>query len=415
MRKLIGVFLVLTLTISCQEIKRDKDINAKEEKALNDLIQFFNKYAYREDLGTYLSEINNEGHRVSDNVYNVALSRMIYGLSYASYIDDTYLEKAILASEFQIENLISSDSVGYFFLSFYNVNSGEKGSAKELDVWQQAYGLCGLTELYRQQPNENLLSKIHLYHDGFIKRFYDSSTGGFYGNCNLEKGVVKGSKSLQSLMYPITAYMENLWIADTANRYKYEPYIKEVLEIAYENVWDKELEWVNIKFDDEWQPCEHQSNDTPCASVTPGHNFQFSSLLLRTQNWSFLSDDLKSKYYEKGMDILGSTLRKSIFLDNNYSQGFYSQVNPRTNEIEDERKTWWQHSEALIAMSLSGDSYEKEMAELQWFYFQKFQDNKNGGEYFFLDKFNHPQKKENKGSIGKSIYHTTELIRYLKK
>ena len=115
------------------------------------------------------------------------------------------------------------------------------------------------------------------------------------------------------------------------------------------------------------------------------------------------------------MEVLNTTLDKPIFPNKDLSQGFYSQVNPVTNEVEDRRKTWWQHCEALIALSLADDEFSVKSGNLEKFYFETFPDRKNGGEFFFVDESNVPQMDELKGSIGKSAYHTIEMIRFLTK
>jgi len=418
--KKILIFNLLILIISCKysnNLHRNKAtvFGEKHEKAINNLLAFFQKNAYKADLEVYFSDIDNIGQIVSNKVYNVALSRLIYGFSFASAIDNSNLNKAKNAANFQMNNLIGQDSIGSYFISFIDVPSYTIDSSLNMDIWQQGYGLCGLSELYRNDGEADLLSKIHRYHNDFVKRFHDDINGGFYGNYNNKDGKVSGSKSLQSLMYPITAYMENLWSADAANRNKYEPYLKENLRIAYDSGWNRKLGWVNIKFDDAWQPCEHPSAEKPCFTVAPGHNFQFASLLLRTKNWDFLTPEEQTKYQKLGIEILTTTLKKQIYPKDNLSQGFYSEVNPVNNKIIDKRKTWWQHCEALIALSLADRKFEKELKELEQFYFNSFPDKENGGEFFYIDENNIPQADEKKGNIGKSTYHTVEMIRFLNK
>lgn len=389
------------------------DINTNHKTALENLLDFYIQNAYQSELGAFLSDINNEGNVVSGKIYNVALSRLIYGLSFSSSISDSNMSYAEKASQFQLSHLTAKDSLGGYFVSYYDTELNKRDNSIQLDIWQQAYGLCGLSELYRQESSEKLLANIHEYHNGFTNRFHDEKHGGFYGNYNMLHGKVSGSKSLQSLMYPITAYMENLWIADTANRHKYEPYLKENLEIIFNHAWNKELGWVNIKFDDAWTPCTHPSAEKPCFTVSPGHNYQLASLFLRTKNWHFLNTEEKAKYKTLGFEIIETTLSKRINKEKDLSQGFYSEVNPLNNTIIDDRKTWWQHCEALIALSLSDGAYNTELAILEKFYFEAFTDNKHGGEFFYIDANNVPQTDEMKGNIGKSTYHTTEMIRYL--
>ncbi len=408
------IIVVLSLFVSCTETSR-KNINPKsKDEEIKSLLDFFINNAYQSELGTYYSEVNNTGEVVSGKVFNVALSRLIYGLSYSSIIDSSNLKKAQEAANFQMDKLIAKDSLGPYFVSFFDLRTNMPDSSLNLDIWQQAYGLCGLSELYRNSPNEDLLSRIHQFHDSFLKRFYDDKNGGVFGNYEKNEKV-EGSKTLQSLIYPITAYMENLWSADTANRYKYEPYLKENIRIAFEKGWNKDLGWVNTKFDDNWNPCQDLSPDSTCFNVTPGHNFQFASVLLRARHWDFLTKEEQMQYRKLGMDILITTLNKSIFPVNDLSQGFYSEVNRVTNEVMDKRKTWWQHCEALIALSLTDDKFEVKSENLKKFYFNTFPDRNNGGEFFFVDENNIPQIDELKGSIGKSAYHTIEMIRFLEK
>ena len=97
------------------------------------------------------------------------------------------------------------------------------------------------------------------------------------------------------------------------------------------------------------------------------------------------------------------------------SQGFYSEVNPVNNEVTDKRKTWWQHCEALVAFSLADNKFKIKAKNLENFYFNTFLDNENGGEFFFVNELNIPQTDELKGSIGKSAYHTIEMIKFLNK
>nr|WP_320153923.1 AGE family epimerase/isomerase [uncultured Draconibacterium sp.] len=389
----------------------EKHLPNNYAKTVESLFGFFDEHAFDSTSMVYYSEVDNNGSVVSDKIYTVALSRMIYGLSYTSKFYPDNLIKAKKSIEFQLNNLIGTDSIGAYSISY--VDKGKASEAIQLDIWQQAYGLCGLTEFYRNNPDDDLLSTIHKLHDAFVTRFYDIRSGGFYGAYDLKVGQVSGSKSLQSLVYPITAYMANLWGVDSLHREKYEPMLAECLEILHKAGWNKQTNWVNLKFDDLWNVLESADDDNSNVPVFPGHNFQLASLFLRTKSWDFLSNDRKEEYANMAHQILDATFQKSIFEKGKVRNGIYSQVDSETDEVLDTRKTWWQHCEAVLALSLCEDNYQEEKKQLEEFFFSSFPDFENGGEYFYLDKNDKPITNELKGSIGKSAYHTIEMIRFL--
>ncbi|OHX64422.1 hypothetical protein NH26_22800 [Flammeovirga pacifica] len=376
-----------------------------------ELISFFNNNAWNKTKATFYSEIDNEGKVVSDKIFTVASSRLIYGLAYASQLEQPLLERAKNVAAYQKAHLIGKDDEGAFSYSYIENNKVEIPT--QLDVWQQAYGLCGLSELYRQTKDPSLLVTIHELHDGFIGRFKDNENKGLWGDYKIGEGGISSSKSLQSLMYPLTAYMINLWEADRTNKEKYEHQIAENIELLYSIAWNEETQWVNVKFNDDWSVRKTSTGEYDFM-VTPGHNFQLSALLLRTSKFDFLSDDNKEKYQELGKKILEITLEKNyLFADGKIENGFYSEVNPNMNEVLDKRKTWWQHAEAIIALSLYKEKYTVEQGLLENYFFDTFYDKEFGGEYFYVSEKDVPITTEHKGSIGKSTYHTIEMIRIL--
>ena len=407
------IVLALLLLAGCGTVEKEQveeKLSDTQAKTIENLIGFFDDNAWDSTRMVYYSDLDNTGNVLSERVYTVALSRMMYGLAYSSKYYTENLQKANNLVDFQFKYLIGKDSVGDYSVSF--MEGMFPDFSNELDVWQQAYGLCGLTELYRTQPSYKLLVQINELHDAFIARFHDKENGGFWGAYNILTGPVNDSKSLQSLMYPLTAYMVNLWSADTANRTKYEPYIMENMDLLYQNGWDREIGWVNVKFDDEWNGCRNAVPKFPCYTVAPGHNFQLAALLLRASKFPFLEKGKQKDYRETGLEIIKTTLEKPIFDSVGIGNGFFSEMNPLTDETVDKSKTWWQHTEAIIALSLCDGKYAKEQAQLEHFFYTSFPDFENKGEFFFLYEDNQPFTDEQKGSIGKSAYHTVEMIRF---
>ena len=377
---------------------------------MGNLIAFYTENGLDPRTGAYFSEIDNRGKVVSDKIYTVALSRLIYAMAYSSEFFPQNLPKARAAVDFQLNNMLGEDEFGPYFLSWFSETHPDVG--KELDIWQQAYGLCGLVELYRQTKDASLLLKIHQLHIALVKRFQDKQSKGFVAHYTVGEGQEKDSKSLQSLMYPITAYLVNLWLADESNRSQYQPLLEEHIRMLASIGWDHSTGWVNVKFDENWQACKHEP-DNICNTVSPGHNFQLAALFLRASHWPFVSEKHQRAYRTLGESIVDVTLDKFIYNEQGIQGGFARAYNPLTNQSEDRRKSWWQHCEALIALSLANNQNEKRDKLLN-FFMNHFFDRQFGGEYFLLDAKNQPHINELKGSIGKSAYHTTEMIRFMR-
>lgn len=411
MRTKAPFVILLLLLVSCSQKPPTLELKRSENsvRAMGQLIDFYSRNAFESSSGAYYSEVDNEGRVLSDKVYTVALSRLIYGLAYSSAHFPENLTKAQRALEYQLEHMLAEDEFGPYFLSW--VTPTKKSGSTHIDIWQQAYGLCGMVELYRQTQDKALLVQIHRLHSALVRRFQDQTHQGFYGQYELGVGPVPGSKSLQSLMYPITAYLANLWLADEAHRALYQPILKEHVELLYGVGWDHELEWVNVKFSDSWKACEN-SLETICSTVSPGHNFQLAALLLRASDWPFMPKQQRRSLSKRGKSIVAATLNKPIYGPQGVQGGFAQTFNPLTQSATDTRKAWWQHCEAIIALSLI-EGRESMRDELAQYFFSHFQDSKFGGEYFLLDTNDRPITSDPKGSMGKSAYHTIEMIRFL--
>ncbi|WP_075602136.1 AGE family epimerase/isomerase [Saccharicrinis aurantiacus] len=404
MKNIFLVLIVAVLLISCTSEQKFTQAFFKEDMARS--LSFFDK-AYDGSKMTYYSEIDFKGQVISSKIYTVALSRLIYGLAFSAHYYPENIDRALSISQFQLNNMIGEESgVSYFKPEF---PTGAKEIPNKLDIWQQAYGLCGLTELYRQTNDTLLLSKLRTYHKSLVKRFRDSINGGFFGEVQFNGEAISGTKTIQSLMYPLTAYLINLREADVYNRNEYESILEEHLSIAYQKVWNSSTSWVNVKFDDDWNPID---TDSASAFVTAGHNFQFAALMLRAGEWSFLKDSTRFNYQKLGEKVIAETVQKNIWKNQLIEHGFYAGFNPHTNKGLDDNRTWWQHCEAIIALTLCGDKYKAELNQLLQFYYSNFIDTQYGGEIFNIDANGNPVN-ENKGQKGKSVYHHIEMLRFL--
>lgn len=403
-KRTLLILMPFAMMLNAQVYKQSLALDLKQD--LQRSIDFF-KPAYDSIAGVYYSELSYDGKIISEKIHTVALSRMIYGLSYSSQFNIKNIAIAKKCVQYQLNHMLDKVGVDLYFVP--EVENTKAPIVSSLDVWQQAYGLCGLTEYYRVSKDSIVRNKIQQLHSAFCTRFRDSINGGFYGNYVIGEGPVKGSKSIQSLMYPLTAYIINLWEADEQNRSSYETILKENIEIAYNRVWNDSLEWVNVKFDDKWNA---QYTNQENAFVTVGHNFQFAALLLRASKWSFIVPLDQKKYRTLGEKVVDVTLKKSIWHNGIIAEGFYAGFNPLSNKLKDNNRTWWQHSEAVIALSLCNSKYKSELEALINFYFKNFIDTTYGGEIFNITDKGEPVI-EPKGQKGKSIYHHTEMLRFL--
>lgn len=413
------VFTLINAKVSASDIQEQLtkfNINHKDEwinAALN-TVTFFKNNALDPTTDRFYSEIDHSGLKISNKTHTVSLSRLIYALAWTSQFDSANLALAKQAANFQLTHMLGEDVHGPYFMQVFDGKLAH--TSDTLDIWRQAYGLNGLTELYRQTNDQTLLAKIHTLHHALLKRFHDDQHGGFVNEYSLTTGQIKSSKSIQSLIYPISAYMANLWLADTKNRAKYQPFLAEHLNIALTKpIWNQNTGWINVTFDQKWQVCgnEQQTSNKLCFSVSPGHNFQFAWFLLRAHaDWRFIPQSQSQQAKLLADTIMAKTLTQPIW-HNEIEQGFYSGVNPNTNQILDKRKTWWQHAEALIALSYVQKDYPQHYLQLTDFFFKHFPDYTNGNEVFYLNEDNKPDISQLKGSEGKSAYHLTEAVRFL--
>ena len=178
------------------------------------------------------------------------------------------------------------------------------------------------------------------------------------------------------------------------------------LEFASNYIWNKELEWVNVKLTNNWAPAQSNSN------VMPGHNFQLAWVLMNSKNWKFLDETKVEKYENLGRKIMVKTLNKNIWDKKSTKKSFYREFDTKAHKVSSDNKSWWQHAEAIIALSFFYDNKES-ITDYVEFFEKHFVDFANGGEFFYLQSDNTPITKHAKSSRGKSAYHTVEMYRFL--
>lgn len=371
-------------------------------------LSFLIKHGWDQKQGVFYSELDNQGERVSNKIHTVALGRMIYALAYSSQFDARYLPMAKRAAEFQVKHLIANESgVGPYFIP--TIENGKTQPQASLDIWQQTYGLTGLVELYRHTQDEQLLTLIHSLHKSYVKRFQDTDKKGFFARYDFSHSSEPRGKTLQSVMYPISGYLANLWATDRQHATLYETILAEHAQLAYDKLWSEDLGWPNMTFDENWTLCGGQKT-SPCSDVLPGHSFQLALTLFRAAKWSFIDKDNRDKYHGLAQKIIKAVTNKPIW-DSETSKGFFSLFDPQTNAVKSKRKSWWQHHEAMAALAFAGKDYSHLVEKIEGYYRQAFVDKEYGGEYFFINEDGQPDMTEQKGSKGKSSFHLVEMAR----
>ncbi|MEL6674654.1 MAG: AGE family epimerase/isomerase [Bacteroidota bacterium] len=402
---LLGTCLVVGVCTFCQSPPPEGLIPQSEGLSLMDnSIRFFEEHALDSTTGAFYSDLDVSGQITSPYIHLVALSRLTYALAYSSEFFPERLAKAERAGRFILEKMVLRDSLGPYFVESFHVDSGPE-IPKVLGLWQQSYGLGGLAELYRQTQDQGLLDSLHALFPAYIKRFRDAERGGFCQSSLPNQGPILTDKSLQSLLYPVSAALAGLWEADTANRAQYEPIMAEHLQKLAHNCWDEQKGWVKVAFDQDWQP-------KSVEEVSPGHNFQLAWVLMKGAAWPFVSQQEGAAYRHLGKQIIRRTMNQPVW-DGGPKQGFFEAWHPGKDSLTSDLKSWWQTCEALIALSFVKEEQADNLQALYGFFSQHFPDRARGNEYFHLTAENLPVETELKGSMGKSSYHVTEMVRYL--
>jgi cellobiose epimerase len=410
-------------------------------------LKFFNDFAWDDVSGSYVSEIDANGKRLSDARHLIALSRMLYGLAHGAEAGTVSAERATKVESFLLEKMLKKDKIGFYFAESVNSlgneivnenNSWIAGESATLKVNVQAYGLNGLVAQYQKNRNPILLKKIRAIHSSFVERFSDtSSLGGFFDGWNRTEGKPIRTKSYNSTVYVATSYLLELAEADTERRAEYERTLFFLGDQVLRSFQDEKTGWIVENFAADWAPQwrDWQKQDPFTVGVV-GHNFQAAWLLMRVGDLARASNSKKfNSYYVGAEKILGAMLAKPIAGEKplnaapvDFENGGVGDVFKRENSepMWHTNKAWWQQCEAILALThwqtlgRSTEAFDTKKAlafrdKTFEFFVQNYVDKKGGGEFAEVSKTGEPNLGAPKGQYGKSTYHTIELYRYLKK
>ena len=430
--KMLGVSSVLGL-LFLGVVGNAASEKAQWEDAVRNNLDFFNRYAWDEASGSYASEVGERGNLVSDVREIVPLSRLIYANSNApeAYRD---LRKARASADFVIRHMLATDEIGFWFRSAVGKDGTIPSAASRpyLFIFEEAYGISGLTALYSADPahNADLLPIIRKAAKSFWGHFSDPKGGGLFYYYNVERRDHTNDhgethKSYQSTIYPISSFLLALRNADTANRALYDGWINELLNIAISHIVEhggrRITGWLYERFNKDF------SVDETYTMSEAGHITQLAWVLGEAVKQGIVKDRDLAKVYQS----TASTLL-SKFLDN---RGIaektgcnYDAFNRTTGEpLEDDKgrvtTAWWSDLEAIIVFTFAErNGWQNEIGEqriettlegLKQCYFDRFVDRAHGSDYFRIESKTGAVIDFTKGNGGKSAYHATEAYWYL--
>lgn len=414
-------------------------------------IEFFDAHAWDEESGSYFSEITYDGHVKSTARHLMALSRMVYGLSYASQHDLAQLSRAKSAADYLLKKMIRTDPVGPYFVGTIGAD-GQAVLQDQLVVNEQAYGLCGLVALYDVTKDEQLRQQIGELYESFVRRFKDSSeAGGFFDLYDLHAGAPVRTKSYNSTVYVATSFL--MEFSRVTGRLDAASTAGELADIVKSRFLDRTSGWIFENFDEQWRPWadsiaglpvdqalsfvkdhvpagqqwQFQKVGTELRTIgVAGHNFQAAWFLTRMSLDARYDVERRAQWAEGARTILMSMLRDGGNGPvDRVNGGIFDVFQRETSEtMWHTNKAWWQQAEAILALTLATKSGVLDSEDARHvrdqavdFYFTHFVDRDLGGEFSELTREGEPTKDnglvKDKGLWGKSTYHTVELARYM--
>lgn len=385
---------------------------------------FINDHAFNATQGFYYSELDHQGQVVSDKVYLLALSRMIYAQSYLASQGLADIKRAAASVDFILNNMLAKDKHGSYLIPLYKPDSKNARPTK-LAINEQAYGLCGLVEYYRVTGDKKVLAHIHQLHSSFIRRFRDPKYGGYFDAYDLIKSEAVTIKSYASTVYVATAYLINLMEADTSRQAEYQATLRDLVSLAAEHLPDRNTGWIKENFARNWKADwrDWQRQGEHSVGIV-GRNLQYAWLLLRAAQWKFISPKVATQYRQMAYQSIDNMLSKPSWDSEN--GGFLDAfVRENDSPMWNTNKAWWQQAEALMALAAAlhfgeadlGDKrrerYADALSKTAIFFHRHFVDRENGGEFFNVTRNGTAIENELKGQKGKSAYHTVELAKFM--
>jgi cellobiose epimerase len=366
----------------------------------------------------------------------VTQARHVWTLSKASefYNNEDYKNYALHGFEFLMNKMWDKNNGGFYqILDKYGNFSDVEGWHNEKRVYGNAYGLYGLSALYKITDDKSILKSGQYVFDWIEKYAYDTLNKGYFQfftedntlfNKNSEyKSIATdamevGFKDQNSSIHLLEAFTEFYKVNSS-------PLVRIRLEELLFLIRDRlttEKGYLQLFFENNWKavsfkdaPKELREANYRLDHVSFGHDYETAFLLLESSHALGITNDLETLKTAKKMVDHALENGWDEEYGGFFEEGYYF-ANDTKCKIIKETKNWWAQAEALNIFLLMSKIFpdEKKYVDTfvkEWEYIKNFIiDNENGDWYWGgLDK--EPfYKTEPKGKIWKGTYHNGRAL-----
>ncbi len=321
---------------------------------------------------------------------------------------------------FQIRN-----REGYF--------SDIEGWRNEKRVYGNAYGLFGLSALYRLTKQDAVLDFAQEVFNWIDKYAHDEKNKGYFqfltedsrvfDKQNEYKSIASdsieiGYKDQNSTIHLLEAFTEFYNV--TKNKT-----VKERLEetlYLIRDVITTERGYLQLFFNEKWEPISFRNSPKEIREanyrldhVSFGHDYETAFLLLEASFALGIKNDIKTLTVAKKM--IDHALENGWDKNNGgfYEEGYYFNDSDKCKIIKD-TKNWWAQAEALNIFLIMSKIFPEETKYIEtfikeWEYVKKYIIDSENGDWYWggLDK--EPfYKTDQKGTIWKGTYHNGRAL-----
>lgn len=321
---------------------------------------------------------------------------------------------------------------------FYQIKSREgkfsdvEGWRNEKRIYGNAYGLFGLSALYKLTKSKIVLDFAETVFNWIDKFGHDDKSKGYFQflteDCKIfdkhseyksiaTDSVEVGYKDQNSSIHLLEAFTEfyNVNKNDTVKER-----LKEMLFLV-RDVITTEKGYLNLFFNYDWDPLSFKNSPVEIREenynldhVSFGHDYETAFLMLEASFSLGIENDVKTLSVAKKM--IDHALANGWDHKNGgfYDEGYY--FNDDKCEIIKDSKNWWAQAEALNIFLIMSKIFPEETKYIEtfireWEYVKRFIIDSENGDWYWggLDK--EPfYKTAEKGTIWKCTYHNGRAL-----